>query len=142
MPEALKLWSCATNVASVLPPVAPAAYAEPRPTTNLSTKFGAPADCAAAEPSHNTQLLGILWSVPDHIIIPPIGITPLPTKVSDVVVPPTVKSSAMFASSVDVSCSAVIVVDEVISPVTSTFPVTFCPPENVERPTTSRVSKE
>ena len=75
------------------------------------------------------------------MIIPPTGMTPLPTNVSAVAVPPTVRSSAMFASSVDVSCSAVIVALAVTDPVTSTFPVTFCPPENVDRPATSRVSK-
>ena len=52
---------------------------------------------------------GISPSIPDHIIIPPIGMVPFPTKSPAVTVPVT------FASSVDVSCSAVTVPDAVTS---------------------------
>ena len=79
----------------IQPPVAPAEYTLPRPTINLSTKFGVP-----LLPLQRAQFDGTSPSVPDHIIIPPIGMIPLPTKSPAVTVPVT------FASSVDVSCSA------------------------------------
>ena len=116
--------------------MASAAYAEPRPTINLSIKFGVP-----LEPSQRAQFDGTPASVPDHIIIPPIGIVPFPTKSVAVTVPPAVMSSAALMSSVDVICSAVTVALAVRSPVIVVVPVTLIALENVETPATSRVSK-
>ena len=67
--------------------------------------------------------------------------TPLPTKVSAVAVPPTVRASPTLASSVDVSCSAVTVALAVRDPVIVVVPFTLIALENVETPATSRVSK-
>ena len=78
-----------------------AAYALPLPTINLSIKLGVP-----PVPSHKAQFAGTPASVPDHIMIPPIGIVPFPTKSEAVTVPPAVMSSAALISSVDVICSA------------------------------------
>lgn len=62
------VWLWLTSVALAEPPVAPTAYAEPAPTTNLSRKLGVP-----LVPSQSSQPEGIAPLDPDQIIITPAG---------------------------------------------------------------------
>ena len=73
---------CVTSIESALPPVAPTEYPLPAATTNLSCKFGVPLD-----PLHNAHPPGTDPTEPDHRIIPPIGVIPLPTNVVAVTIP-------------------------------------------------------
>ena len=82
---------CETTTASALPPVAPTAYVEPAPTTNLFRRSG-----VLDVPSHNKNPLGIEAVLPDQSIIMPdtnaaciVGKAPAPLLVSTCPAVPT-----------------------------------------------------